>query len=1111
MSAALGDIWRGAAPARVRALVALAGAVVAVIALSGGVAQAAVPKLIPYGNFPSEGPGVAVDQSSGEILTAGLFRDENEQLTGYGHIQKFSAKGELLSTFGNSYSGYGWFNTGAALNPKNGNVYVLEALGFEGFLHEKYEPEIGIYEPSTGSFIGSFPVASARNFFLFFEGCCSDLQIATDPSGNVYVPGENDIVEYSEAGTLLKTLTGGSGAGALEKPEGMVFDPSSGKLWVADTGHNRIEELESSGVPVEVGGKPVEIRSGGVEALALDGHGDILAIDRTNVGCGVVLEPCAHLVEYTLGGERIADVGAGSIGGKNSEAPSMVAVNEASGRVYVTDLIKHSVWVYGPPTAPSVANEFTAEVTTDEAKLGALVFPGGIPASYRFEYGTTTAYGSSTPTPAGSAGEGISSHAIWASANGLEPGATYHYRVVVSNGLGTATGPDRTFTTETAAQAACPNDAFRGGFSARLPDCRAYELAVPPFANGSQPWTASGTPDGNGVGLFTEEPLPGAPTGGDDYLARRTLAGWGWEGLIPRESYSGILCVSQNSAADGLSNDLSRALIELGSKSSAEHNEFNQYECDAEGLQVVEGEPVGYSNLLLRDNSTGTYRLVNTPPPGVTPGNAHFKGASSDLSHVFFTELGPLAPGAPAGVESLFEWDEGTLRLLTVLPGGASVSGALAAEGGAAEVEHPISTDGSHVLFTSGDALYDRIDGQHTVQVDRTEGPGSSGGGVFQIASLDGSHVFFTDEEKLTPDSTAEAGEPDLYECTLPEGASTCELSDLTVAKLGEHADVRGVSLGSRDSSHVYFTAKGVLAPNKREYEYTDAEGVNHKVEEEATKGQDNIYLAQGGAITFIATESETESAGGSSVSPDGMWLAFGSRKSLTGYENEAGSERGAPEIFLYSAASGQLECASCNPSGEAPLEGGSELPSSNLRPVSDGGRVFFETNEALVPADSNGNGPDVYEYEHGEPALISSGTDANRTTERLFKGVSESGRDVFFTSTQQLVPQDTEEGAIVVYDARIEGGFAAPEAPVPCTTADACRAPIAAQPSLYGAPSSQTFSGVGNLTAPKSAAPKKKAKSKRKCRKGFVRRRRRCAKRRARKKVRKSNHRGRR
>ena len=68
----------------------------------------------------------------------------------------------------------------------------------------------------------------------------------------------------------------------------------------------------------------------------------------------------------------------------------MVAVNQASGRVYVTDGLKDTVWVFGPPVAPVVDRELTAEVGASEAKLGALVNPGGIQTSYRFEYGPTS-------------------------------------------------------------------------------------------------------------------------------------------------------------------------------------------------------------------------------------------------------------------------------------------------------------------------------------------------------------------------------------------------------------------------------------------------------------------------------------------------------------------------------------------------------------------------------------------------------------------------------------------------------------------------------------------------------------------------------------------------
>jgi hypothetical protein len=493
---------------------------------------------------------------------------------------------------------------------------------------------------------------------------------------------------------------------------------------------------------------------------------------------------------------------------------------------------------------------------------------------------------------------------------------------------------------------------------------------------------------------------------------------------------------------------------------------------------------VGYENLLVRDNATGTYQLVNVTPPGVTPADAHFQAASADLSHVIFTETSPLAAGARYGVENLYEWDEGAVRLVSVLPDGTPVPGSLAAKAGTPEHEGVVSSDGSQVLFTYGGALYDRIDGQRTVQIDEQQGgSGPGGGGSFKAATSDGSKVFFLDESKLTPDSTAASGEPDLYECSLPEGARKCELTDLTVAPPGGHADVLSVTpLGSHDSSYVYFVAKGVLASNTREF--TNGEGKT--VAESAEAGKQNLYLWNGAKRTFIGTGLEYSRFGIEQTSPDGKWLAFESKESLTGYDTGRAINESAPELFLYSAATGQLSCASCNPAGEPQVEGGGVaqrggayqegsglFPSRHM--LTDAGQVFFETREPLVPSDTNGEG-DIYEYKNGGAYLISSGTSSFPST---LEDVSESGDDVFFRSDQALVPQDNQEGQLVTYDARVGGGFVEPSSPLPCTTADACRVAVGPQPSVYGAPASQTFSGVGNLVPPETPEAKPKAKPK--------------------------------
>lgn len=70
---------------------------------------------------------------------------------------------------------------------------------------------------------------------------------------------------------------------------------------------------------------------------------------------------------------------------------------------------------------------------------------------YAFQYGTTTAYGSETPTTLDDDGQSIT--AVQATITGLSTSTTYHYRLAVLNSDGTVSyGEDRTFTTYWAPQ-----------------------------------------------------------------------------------------------------------------------------------------------------------------------------------------------------------------------------------------------------------------------------------------------------------------------------------------------------------------------------------------------------------------------------------------------------------------------------------------------------------------------------------------------------------------------------------------------------------------------------------------------------------------------------------
>jgi CSLREA domain-containing protein len=79
------------------------------------------------------------------------------------------------------------------------------------------------------------------------------------------------------------------------------------------------------------------------------------------------------------------------------------------------------------------------------ATLGGEVNPNGRATSHHFEFGTTTAYGSTTPSQ--DAGAGVGAVAVNAAVGGLTSETTYHYRLVAANANGAAVGADRTFTT----------------------------------------------------------------------------------------------------------------------------------------------------------------------------------------------------------------------------------------------------------------------------------------------------------------------------------------------------------------------------------------------------------------------------------------------------------------------------------------------------------------------------------------------------------------------------------------------------------------------------------------------------------------------------------------
>jgi hypothetical protein len=221
-------------------------------------------------------------------------------------------------------------------------------------------------------------------------------------------------------------------------------------------------------------------------------------------------------------------------------------------------------------------------------------------------------------------------------------------------------------------------------------------------------------------------------------------------------------------------------------------------------------------------------------------------------------------------------------------------------------------------------------------------------------------------------------------------------------------------------------------------------------------------------------------------------------------------------------------------------LEDGYAPENYQSRYLSDSGRLFFNSEDSLVPDDVDGT-QDVYEYEPegvgscssssssgsvvfepahgfevegrgGEQAagcvgLISAGTSNVGSS---FLDASQNGADVFFRTTSKLLPQD-EDSAFDIYDAH-ECSSSSPclavvVTPAACETEASCRPSPTPQPQIYGQPASATFSGPGNITPTPTPAVVKVAKKSSKCGKGFVKKHDKCVRKKPKRAKRASKH----
>jgi hypothetical protein len=1000
-----------------------------------------------------------------------------------------------------------------AVNSQTHVVYVTNANAVRAFAANG---EASVFTAGPG--VGTSEIGGFSELF----------GIAVDSNGDIYAAdrGVGKVSIYSPAGELI-------GQFSAEGPRNVAVAPD-GDVYVID-GFSTVQKFSPSSYPVETS----TIYTPAPNPVA---QGNNIAVDPVN-GNVFVMRPAAgvgqEIAEYDANG---AFLGVFASEGEEGELGRLSAGLSVSTnhRVYAgsneefegTHTSKVEIFGPVPVGAPTVESSSALEVSADYARLRASINPNTLDTTYHFEFGLSDC--SATPNPCAQIapadpdiGSGHSGVAVFAQLPSLQPGTTYHYRVVAKNELGETASPDRTFTTQA------------GTLGTSLSDSRAWEMVSPANKHGGVlvntlpiGGLVQAAADGDALVYVSQGSIDSAPEGNRTIelsanLAKRTGDSWRSSDLTPpnvrAHGYSG----SSPDAYNLFSPNLERAMLVPADDSLL-----------SAGLNELEFVP------FLRENSTPpvyTPLLTNSNvPPGtrITEANGGGVGvvipsaANASLDHLVLASRYPLVEGAPdqsAAGASLYLWSGGQLQAVSVLPageGGEIVAQAMTGSGPGSG-RNAISDDGSRVFWSVGQfstgvgsslrALYlrDTVAGE-TVRLDLPQ-PGATGAGesnpVFQGASSDGTVVFFTDPQQLTEDASPEGR--DLYRCEIPSGdiAQGCaSLTDLSAPApgSGESAEVPGLIAGmSKDGSHVYFVAKDVLDDSPNE------------VGETPGGAAPNLYLwHQGEGVRFIATLSSQESndwgghfgaihALSTAGSPGGRYLAFMSHRQLTDDDIlDAATGEAVEEVYLYDAEEDALACVSCNPTGAAPSgspvgsdaplvdpqqqfkfndhDAAALLPEPSVvelvgpslyqpRAVLDNGRVFFNSFDSLVPADSNAQW-DVYQYEpsgvgsctdsstgamvsrsgRGCVSLISSGS---ADEEAAFLDASESGDDAFFLSSARLSVTDVDT-ELDVYDARVDGTTAVLRPVTECAGESCQAAPVAPRDPT---PASEAFHGAGN------------------------------------------------
>ncbi len=648
-----------------------------------------------------------------------------------------------------------------------------------------------------------------------------------------------------------------------------------------------------------------------------------------------------------------------------------VALNTTAGTEATSE-----IGSFHTPLAPPLVRTGAATAITESSAVltGSIDNTFGDPTNFHFEYGLTTNYGSRMPALSESlGGASREPRAFSRSIAGLQPGTTYHYRIVAANSAGSANGADQTFTTLGVDEVA-PGRGYeqvspvdKGG--AVILNLTQFSIA--PDGSSMVIPVSAAPPDATGVMIFQH------------YVVHRKADGWAdWKQTDPPQNTErGTF----ETSTLGISEDYQHAFV-------------------VSNRALAPGGVGGQANLYVFDIAEGAYTFVATSAAegafgafaGLQDNQTRFEGGAPDFSWVIFQSPVPLLDGGPD--TGLYKWSQsGGLTLLSQMPGNAPATEPVWAQSNGILSSRRSSADGATAYFG-------------------LRGSGAGAGGIFR--SADG---------ETTAISVTHASDG------LPTGIQPGYLDG--VSANGRYAVFRSQSKLTNDATDL----TGRSTTNIYRYDSSD-DSLRYLAA--GADGEVGVYAVSDDARTVLY---QTDSGGGLTVWRDGSVQTIDSAPVPTnrallspngrfvGYRTASSPGSEYATAYVYDTQTQQRACASCSPTtgtgGDQAYTNFDARGFSNFAPqiVTDNGIMFFDTPDALVPADHN-SARDVYAFQHGQLTLISPG---DGDYQAHFMSASNEGRDVFFTTSESLVGQDTDR-SVDVYDARVGGGFAGQNPPPP-------------------------------------------------------------------------------